>query len=215
LQIAELDKMGRLVEAREEFERLTHVEPTPRRFDPDAYWNMTGARDLDGIGLGILRELYQWRDTEARKQDRPPFKILNDSALLRCAVERPTSTRGLAQMSGISSYILQRYSDALLRAIERGRQAPQAAPPHPVARHENQLDPAARNRLGKLKEWRKARAAERGVETDVIVPNDALIAIARKNPRTLEALIEISGLGDWKANAYAEELFNVLHKKRK
>jgi len=215
LQIAELDKMGRLVEAREEFERLTHVEPTPRRFDPDAYWNMTGARDLDGIGLGILRELYQWRDTEARKQDRPPFKILNDSALLHCAVERPTSTRGLAQMSGISSYILQRYSDALLRAIERGRQAPQAAPPHPVARHENQLDPAARNRLGKLKEWRKARAAERGVETDVIVPNDALIAIARKNPRTLEALIEISGLGDWKANAYAEELFNVLHKKRK
>ncbi len=215
LQIVELEKMGRLTEAREEFERLARVEPTPRRFDPDGYWNMNGARDLDPISLGILRELYQWRDTEARKQDRPTFKIMGDVTMMRLAVERPGSTRAMANISGMSSYTVQRYGNAIVQAIDQGQRTPQTEPPRPQARRDGQLDPAARTRLGKLKEWRKARAAERGVETDVIVSNDALTAIARKNPRTLETLIEASGLGDWKANAYAEEMFNILHKKKK
>jgi superfamily II DNA helicase RecQ len=49
----------------------------------------------------------------------------------------------------------------------------------------------------------------------VIVSNDVLAAIARKNPRTLEALIETSGLGPWKAHEYGEELLSVLHDKHK
>ena len=69
--------------------------------------------------------------------------------------------------------------------------------------------------MGKLKEWRKARAAQRGVETDVIVSNDTLYAIARKNPKTLDALIEVSSLGPWKAREYGEELLAVLQGKKK
>ncbi|MEW5718697.1 MAG: ribonuclease D, partial [Chloroflexota bacterium] len=62
VQMEELMSRGRVEEAREEFERLTRVEPAPRRFDPDAYWNITGARDLNPAQLGILRELYRFRD---------------------------------------------------------------------------------------------------------------------------------------------------------
>jgi ribonuclease D len=210
LQVGELEKRGRLIEAREEFERLTRAEPTPRRFDPDAYWNLDGARDLDPVQLGILRELFHFRDVHARKEDRPPFKVLSDSTLLRISSVHPKSGHELERLGGISGYIVQRYGQAILQAIKRGEATPQSASPHPKARREAPLDNSARVRLGKLKEWRKQRAEARGVAPDVIVSNDVLFAAARKNPRTLEALVDASELGPWKASEYGAEMLAVL-----
>lgn len=215
LQMEELEKVNRLQEAREEFERLTRVEPTPRRFDPDAYWSIAGARDLSPVELGILRELYNFRNQQARREDRPPFKILSDATLVHLATVRPTSTRALTKIGGVSPYVIQRYSTAILNSVARGTQLPQMARPHPRGRGDPILDNAARTRLGKLKEWRKARAQARGVENDVIVSNDVLTAIALKNPRTIETLVAVSGLGPWKANEYGEEMLAVLRGKRR
>jgi ribonuclease D len=210
LQLSELERLGRLEEAREEFERLTRVEGAVRRFDPDAYWNITGARDLDRVGLGILRELFRFRDAQARKEDRPAFKILPDSTLLQVAAAHPGTSRDLARVGGLSEYVVQRYGHAVLDAVARGQSAPQTAAPHPHSRGQPPLDNSGRTRLAKLKEWRKHRAAARGVEPDVIVSNDVLFAAARKNPRTMEALIAASGLSPWKARTYGEEMLAVL-----
>jgi ribonuclease D len=215
LQMAELERTGRLEEAREEFERLTRVEPTPRRFDSDAYWNMDGARDLDPVQLGILRELFHFRDTQARKEDRPPFKVLSDASLLRIAHAKPTGLRDLNRIPGVSSYVIHRYGQAILHSAEHGRAAPQAATPHPRNRHEAPLDNAARVRLARLKEWRKHLADTRGVAPDVIVSNEVLFAAARKNPHTLEALVDASRMGPWKVKQYGEEMLAVLHGKKK
>lgn len=215
LQMEELQKQGRLEEAREEFERLTRVEPTPRRFDPDAYWNITGVRDLDPPQLGALRELFRWRDGQARQEDRPPFKIISDATLVRIARAHPVSPRALVHLGGVSEFMMRRYSHALIDAVARGVAAPQIAQPRPHSRNENFLDSAARNRMGKLKEWRKQRAGARGVENDVIVSNDVLHAVARKNPSTLEALRAATDLGPWKMREYGEEMLRVLHGKRK
>lgn len=215
LQLAELERAGRLEEACEEFERLTRIEPTPRRFDPEAYWNMDGARDLDPVQLGILRELFQLRDTLARKEDHPPFKVLSDASMLRIAQAKPTWPHDLARIPGASSYIIHRYGPSILQSAERGRAAPQTTPPHPRNRGEAPLDNSARVRLSHLKEWRKQRADARGVAPDVIVSNDVLFAAARKNPKTLQALVEASQIGPWKAKTYGEEILAALHGKKK
>lgn len=215
LQMEELEKVGRLAEAREEFARLTRVEPTPRKFDPEAYWNIDGARNLDPIALGILRELFLWRDGEARKRDRPSFKVLSDSTMMHLASARPTSVRMMRNIGGVSGFVIDRYAQAILQSVERGHQSPQTESPRPHARGDGMLDNPARTRLGKLKEWRKERAEARGVEPDVIVSNDVLTIVARHNPRTLDALATLTKLGDWKANEYGEEMLNVLHKKKK
>ncbi len=215
LQLRELERLDRLEEAREEFERLTRAESAPRRFDPDGYWTISGARDLDKVGLGILRELYRFRDAQARKEDRPPFKILPDSAMMHVATTQPSTPRDLERRGGISGYAAQHYGRAIIEAVARGRAAPQTALPHPRARGQAPLDNDGRARLGQLKEWRKLRAAARGVESDVIVSNDVLFAAARKNPRTLEALVAVSGLGSWKAKTYGEEILQVLDGKVK
>ncbi len=215
VQIEELNRLDRMDEAREEFERLTRVQAAARRFDPDAYWSIAGARDLDKGGLGILRELFRFRDTQARKEDHPPFKVLSDATMLQLALAHPSAPRDLARVRGVSVYAAKRYGPAILDAVARGRAAPQTATPHPQSRGQPPLDNDARTRLGHLKEWRKQRAVARGVEPDVIVSNDVLFAAARKNPRTLDALITVSNMGSWKAKTYGEEILRVLDGKGK
>jgi len=211
LQKAELEQRGHWEEAREEFEGLTRVEPTPRHFDPDAYWNIKGARELDSRRLGALRELFRWRDEQARREDRPPFKVLSDAQLLQLAQALPDSLQTLARLD-LSEKVSARYGHALVAAIARGIAAAQRVPPRPRRREEEILDYAARARLDKLKAWRKQRAQARGVENDVIVSNEVLYRIARENPRTLEALAKVTHLGPWKLRTYGEEILRVLHK---
>jgi len=94
---------------------------------------------------------------------------------------------------------------------QRGQARPQRHLPKPP-RGEPQLnDNASRERYAKLKEWRKQRAEARGVESDVIVSNDALIQVARAYPKTLKDLETIAELGEWKAREYGEELLKILN----
>ncbi len=211
-QKADLENAGRLEEAREEFVRLTHVVWSEREFDPNRYWNIDGARHLDPVGLGILRELYQFRENRARHEDRPPFKIMSEAALIRVSQAHPRTLRDLASVSGVGDWLVRRYGRGILEAVERGVAAPQRQTPRLNNRNTSKIpDNATRERYARLKEWRRVRALERGVETDVIIPNEALMTVARKNPQTREALQQITALGAWKVQEYGEEILRVLN----
>lgn len=215
VQSAELERLNRLDEAREEFERLTRVEPNPRQFDPDAYWRVKGARELNPNALGILRELYRVRDAEARKENRPPFKIMGDHTLVALSEQAPASARELMRVKGISEYHQRHFGATILAAVARGGAQPQHAIPKPNARRGTFLDTAERERLDRLKDWRKKRAAARGVETDVIMSNEVFVALARSQPRTVEEIAQVSGLGAWKLQEYGGEMLAVLNGKEK
>lgn len=216
LQLAQLERVGRLIEAREEFARLTRAEFSEREFDPNRYYTLPGARELDPVGLGALRELYEFREKQARKEDRPPFKIISNATLVRLAHLRPKTVDELAVMPGIGEWFVRRHGRAALQAIERGRNQPQLRPPRQAGPRAGALsDNATRERYARLKEWRKQRAEARGVEPDVIVSNDALVELARKHPKTLEALAQITSLGEWKTREYGKELLLALDSKKK
>ncbi len=211
LQLAELIKANRLPEARAEFERLTRVSWSEREFDPNRYATLEGAKELDPASLGALRELYVLREELARKQDRPPFKIMSNLALVRIARTQPRTLAELSALPGIGEWFIRRHGRDALRAVERGQTRPQRHLPKSPRGEPLLNDNASRERYAKLKEWRKQRAEARGVESDVIVSNDALVHVARAYPKTLQELETIPGLGAWKAREYGEELLQVLN----
>jgi ribonuclease D len=211
LQLNELTRANRVDEAHAEFERLTRVMWNEREFDPARYRSLDGARDLDPVSLGALRELYALREELARKQDRPPFKILSNLALIRIARTLPRTLAEMSALPGIGEWFVRRHGRDALRAIERGRAHPQTRMPKPARGEPPLPDNASRERYSKLKEWRKSRAEARGVESDVIVSNDALVQVARLHPKSREDLEHIRELGEWKAREYGEELLRVLN----
>lgn len=201
----QLGAAGRLDEAEEEFARITRAEPEQREFDPDGFWRIRGARDLPPAGRAVLRELYQFRDGRARTLDRPPVRVMSDDALLAISRLRPADLTGLRR-AGLSPLQVDRYGNGILAAVRRAEQAPPPAPP----RGGPPPDPRIIQRYDALRAWRKERAAARGMEPEIVVPNAALRALARAEPQTAAEVARIAELGPWKAGAYAAELLAIL-----
>jgi ribonuclease D len=151
-----------------------------------------------------LRELYLFREREARRRDWPPFKIMGDKTLLALAQAKPRHLHDLEHF-GMTPLQVKRYGEGVIDAVTRGLSAstprlPRNSPP----------DYGALNRYEKLRAWRRQVAAERGVEPDVVVCNAVLMAVAHRQPSTLQDLEGIEGLGPWKLKTYGKQLVETL-----
>ncbi len=114
---AELGARGALDAARLEFDRIAGAEPKERVFDPEGWRRMKGGRELDEPGKAVLRALWIAREERARADDRPPFKVLAEEAMLELARRRPTDDEALARVPGVTPSVLRRVGGALRAAI--------------------------------------------------------------------------------------------------
>ena len=206
IQVQGLKKQNRLREANDIFERVTKVEPASKEFNPDRFWRIKGARDLSPHQQAVLRELFIWRDKLSRKLDRPPFKVVNNSSLLEIAKAYPTSQTELRQIKGVSENLVRHNGTDILKAIQNGQADP--PPQQPINNH--RPDDATLVRYETLRQWRNRVAAKRGVEPDVIITNNTLMDIARRNPKTMKTLTNMDVLGSWQCEAYGKSLLQVL-----
>lgn len=201
----QLVKRGHLAEAQESFEQLTTVQQSQAQFNPNGFWFINQARDFTPRQMAILRELYALRDRLAQERDLPPFKVLTDEALAQLAQQAPQTLSALRAVSGVSEWLATQSGAAILAAIAAGQRAEPPARPEQMRQDANVLA-----RYNALREWRKNRAAARGVESDVIVPREALWAMAENPPRTLDDLANVPSLGAWRRAQYGAELLDVL-----
>ena len=207
VQIKALEQQNRLREAHEAFERQTQVEPTPKVFDPDDFWRVKGCKDLLPQEQAIVRELFILRDKIARKIDRPPFKVVNDATLLRLAQIQPNSYPALKDVKGMGPNLLRYNGNDILNAIQAGQVA---SPPQYHPNNNHRPDEDTLTRYESLRQWRNNLAAERGVEPDVIMSNETLMDIARRNPQKLKTLAKLKSLGQWQAETYGQAVIQVL-----
>ncbi|MEN8148334.1 MAG: HRDC domain-containing protein [Planctomycetota bacterium] len=199
-------------EAEMEFRRLEEREAASREFDPDGYRRIRGSKDLSDVQRSVLRELHLMRDRQARNIDRPPFKVLANDTLLRISRGRPRTRNELRGIKGVTSYLLRRYGDQLMKAVahgvERGR--PPDPKPRKKRRGSRRLSPRQQRQLEALRDWRKGRAAERGVPTLVVLPNHAILEVVTGSPRTVEDLGALGTVGEKRARLHGEEILEVL-----
>lgn len=205
LLIDALTSAGRLEEAQEEFLRLTQVKPGDNTPSPEGFWQVSGARDLEGAQAAVLREVYWFREQQAQHRNCPPFKVMSEQTLLAIARLSPRHVDDLRGVTGMTPTQIRRHAAGLLQAVERGLAAPPPRQPATLAERDD-----VRERYDRLRQWRKKKAQGRGVESDVIVPREALREIARRRPRTLEELCQIEQLGPRRREMYGEEILRLL-----
>lgn len=179
---ARLVELGRLGWAREEFSRLeTFRWKNGEERPPDAWRKTKTATSLDRRGLAILRELWLWRDGVARAKDRPPFKVLRDEALVAVARKRPRDRSELEKVDGIfPGFVRSSGAAAVLEAVRRGIDLPEADVPPPFEDRRPRPDPAFERRVQGLKVRRDAVAAELGLEPGFVAGRGILEAIQRR-----------------------------------
>lgn len=202
----ELRLQGKEAEAAEIFAREAEVRVPERNFDPEGFWSLKGARDLNKPQLAILRELCILRDDIAAKRNMPPFKVLSSEMLCAMAKAAPRSLEELRAIRAMPPRVIDRLGPKLLEAIAAGRKAPLPQPPKRGPR----TDSAILDRFDKLQQWRKAQAQERGVESDVVITRTAMWEIAHKCPQSLDELQEVAQLGPTLLELYGESILNLI-----
>ena len=66
-----------------------------------------------------------------------------------------------------------------------------------------------------LREWRRAIAKEQGVPAFVVLHDTSLDEICRQNPSSIAQLLNITGIGERKAQTYGQEILAALQSYRK
>lgn len=131
-----LQQLGRLDWAREDFARLC-TQSTPEEpgqpSTADKWRRLRGAGSLDRRRLGMLRELFRWREEEAAHANRPPRTVLRDDLLVEIARRHLKSEQELHVVRGLA----RRYCTAIWQAIERARGLPVDELPLAVEREQD------------------------------------------------------------------------------
>jgi ribonuclease D len=216
IQARELDIKGRWPQARHRFGQVLQSRWEERGFDPDGFWRLTGVRDLDDVGRGVLRELFLFRDQRAKSENRPPFKVLGNRALMGLSERRPRDLQSLHHVSGISSRLVRRYGRKLLAVIRRGASKPLSWDKRPRAPRRRDRGgngrptPAIQARFEALRLWRNKTAQARGVEPDLILANRILWKVAFRNPQGPEDLVQDGLLARWQAEDFGPEVLEII-----
>jgi ribonuclease D len=87
--------------ARESFARASEQEAQTKTFRPESFIQINGARTLDPTGKRILKALYLYREHEARRRNRAPFRVLSNDTLLRIAHQRPKDLKDFSRIKGM------------------------------------------------------------------------------------------------------------------
>ena len=211
LLAAQLSQKNRLEEIRDQFCQIAKVEPVPFHFEGQDFLHLRSARQLNGRGLAVLRELYLARELAAIRRNVPSFKIISEDLMLRLAVAPREGIENLDIFKGVTNYVLGNHGPWIREALQKGLKAPEVTFQKREISHEKRVYfESIKTKFNILKLWRKTTAAKRNMLPDAILGNDLLERIAFASPKTVEEFKTIRGLGGEKLLVYAADILDFL-----
>ena len=209
----QLEEMGRLTWAEEEFSHLEHLRWTPVQSNGDSYLRIKGARLLTRRGLALLKELAHWRDEVAAELDRASFRVMSNETLLALAGQPPASKDVLQKgMPGLSPRLVEQRGDSLMAAIERGQSVGEKDLPRFPRGERRAIDKAFDERVERLKAVRNKSAEQLKLDPGVLCPKGTLESVARQRPRTAADLLKVPDLRKWQAELLGADFLAALEK---
>jgi ribonuclease D len=172
---AELQTKGRLPWHQESCAQLIEESSRERIANMDSVWRLKGSHLLGRPGLAVLRELWQWRETEAVKANKPPYFVLSHESLVEIAAAAATS-RPIE--SFLPRHISERRRSALLKAITAGMGAAPDEHPEILRNISRRPNEAERKRYLELQKRRDARATELDIDPTLIASRAVLSDLA-------------------------------------
>ncbi len=168
---------------------------------PGSIWRLKGVRKLSPEAMPNLVALWDWRESAARIEDRPPGRVLNTELLLALA-RRSTAGRQGRRSLGLRGRAM-RYAAGIEEVLERSRANPPSVPDPVLAPRPS---PGEANRLKRLRDWRRSEAEARGVPHQVVLPPTAMQFLARHGAAELAAVPQ---LGAKRARVYGRQLADL------
>jgi ribonuclease D len=154
-----------------------------RTRDYDDLWRIRGSGLLRGRSAAVLRALWQWREQEAEKADRPPFHVLRNEELLEASMKFVSGS--IPDYRHFSS----RRRQAFREAAEMALRAPESEWPVRLRHFGTRPSHETLERAEELQRRRNRSAEQLGLEPSFIAPRSTLEAIAADPARASTLLV--------------------------
>lgn len=184
---SELQTKGRLSWHQETCSRLITDATKDSPPDPDNVWRIRGSDKLGPRAMAILRELWHWREVEARNGNKPPYFILSHEIMVELA--RETADKGCIAPPLPS--IPSRRQKTLATALSVGLELTESQFPNPRQQTGRRLSYTEQRRVEELRRLRDRRAAALQLPPPLLASKAALVSLA------LHGCAQTAGLMSW------------------
>lgn len=172
---AQLNEKGRLHWQEQSCDRLIAECAIPASPEPDLVWRIKGSHRLARAALGVLREIWNWREREALAANKPPYFVLTHEALIDISA-------AVIDNHSIDRFLPRNFSprrkDGLLDAIQRGLDLSPEQHPPVLRHHSRRQTEAERQNFLRLEHLRNKRASELDIDPTIIASRSTLLALA-------------------------------------
>ncbi len=209
----ELTALGRLEWHRQTCQKLIRTIQLSKedKNDPELAWQIKGSKELSGPALTILKELWRWREAEAKRRDRPSFKVMNSDILINIAKwsgENPGLD--VALMSKAPRHVKHEHRETLNRILDEAKAMPQQQYARKAVLNKSKpLTEASKKRFDLMKTEREKVAAELKIQPSLLATNAVLETLSLETPKNYEALEALSYLMPWQIEVMGETFLKV------
>ena len=124
---AKLSESGRLGWLNDEMESWRG--DIVRSLSQERWRRVSGNSGLDARTLAVVRELFYWRDGEAKRRNQPARRVLRDDLIVELARRGSADVKHIQAVRGMERGDLQRRMGEMAAAIQRGLDMPEAECP--------------------------------------------------------------------------------------
>ncbi|MGH3546199.1 MAG: HRDC domain-containing protein [Mycobacteriales bacterium] len=219
----ELDSLGKLGWAEQEFAAVAAATPPAPRAEP---WRRTsGIHHVHGgAGLARVRALWEARDEIAQHRDTAPGRILPDSAIVAAAQENPSTERELFALPVFGNRTQRQQSSVWLTALRSARSLPAEQLPVPTPAPDSpppgyrwaDKDPEAAARLARGREAIQLLSVQHRIPNENLLAPDVLRRLAWRpvepsNEHTVAASLSGLGARAWQVGLVSAALADALN----
>lgn len=180
---AELQELGRTAWLEQSCAKAIEQAQTSRVRDPESAWKIAGSAKLKGRSSAVLRALWQWRDAEAQRIDKPAFYILHNSQLLEAA--STLAEGGEVSFPRMSSSRARRFRVA----VENALQLKEDAWPKVIRNPRSRPSVEQSAEYHRIRKVRDEAATASKLDPSLIAPKATLEQLAEDREKGLERVL--------------------------
>jgi len=206
---SELRDTGREAWVREEL--VAVIDSVRPEAEPDEMWRkVRGARGLRGRKLAVLQEVAAWREREAQARDIPRQRVVADRVLAEIAKRAPKQPAQIERLRGLHPREASRSSKAILEAVRRGVDRPEADLPDWGAAAPHVKDARVEMIAALLDAVLRGVAAKMNLSSRLLANRRDLEALARYRLAGSADTPNLPVLSGWRRESVGERLLQVL-----
>lgn len=200
-----LHKLGRLQWAVQECEPV--AASSDERDLEAIFARLPRITSASAVAQALARDLVEWREATAERQNRPVQGVLPDAALVEIARRSPGSLSDLANIRGVTQPIVKRSGAEIVERVRTGgtREVRPLRPPE----RSRAPDPADAPIVALAEALARSRAREAGLAYELIATRADLQSVVAAR-RLGEAEPAVRMLTGWRRELIGEQVLRLL-----